>query len=63
MMFDGNFGGVFDLVQRELKEFGQGCRGHGAGRTDLRLTAAFRPGYGSVGLDEIPDDPARGQSF
>ncbi len=61
MVFQRYFGGVLDLVDAHLEQLAQSCRGHGAGGTDLRLTAAFRTADGGVGLDKIADQPGHGQ--
>ena len=47
--------GVFDLVDVQPVQGGEGRRGHGARAPDLRLTAAFRAGNARVGADDVAD--------
>ena len=56
MVLHGDLGSVFDLLNGELHQLAHRGGRHGAGRADLRLTAAFRAGDGRVAADQIADD-------
>ena len=61
MVLHGDLGGIADLAETHCKKLAERRGSHGAGRADLRLTAAFRAGDRGVRLDEIADHAARGQ--
>ena len=61
VVLHGDLGGVFRLLDAQTHQSAQcGC-GHGAGRADLCLTAAFRAGDGAVALDESAEQAGDGQ--
>ena len=61
MVLHGDLGGVFDLLNGELHQLTHRGGRHGAGRADLRLTAALRAGDGRVAADQIADDARHAQ--
>ena len=61
MVLHGDLCGVLHLIQILVVQLCQCRRGHGAGGADLRLTAAFRPGDGGVGLGQVADDAGGGK--
>ena len=60
-MLHGDLGGVFRLLDAQTHQSAQRGGGHGAGRADLCLTAAFRAGDGAVALDESAEQAGDGQ--
>ena len=61
MVLHGDLGGVFRLLDAQTHQSAQRGGGHGAGRADLCLTAAFRAGDGAVALDESAEQAGDGQ--
>ena len=61
MVLHGDLGSVFDLLNGELHQLAHRGGRHGAGRADLRLTAALRAGDGRVAADQIADDARHAQ--
>ena len=54
---------ILYLRRRAAKELAGGCRGHGAGHTDLALASHLRAGDRGVVLDDVAEDAGRGQGM
>ena len=61
MVLHGDLGSVFDLLNGELHQLAHRGGRHGAGRADLRLTAAFRAGDRGVVPDKVAEQASHAE--
>ena len=62
-MLHGDLGGIFLFFDGQSRQLTHGRRGHGAGRADLGLAAAFRAGDRGVVPDKVAEQTRHAERF